>query len=83
MYDPLLTAQSLYSIVKEECAKHGVCFHFVYEKVISGSLPKTRNQLFAVIEDIMVTAFWSDYDHLYESIPYPTYAVTKLQKPLH
>jgi hypothetical protein len=76
MYDPYLTSESLHHVLKRECSKHGVNFEYFQEKVKNTSpAPVTESQLLKLLDNLLETAFWNDYDNMYAGIQYPDYCL--------
>jgi len=75
MYDPYLTSESLYHLCKDECKRHGVNFKYFYKKILDNeTIPITKGQVLGMLDEMLVTAFWADYDNMYKDIGYPKYS---------
>jgi hypothetical protein len=73
-----LTMDTLEMICKSECERHHVNFEYFMEKIVNTKpRPVTRNQLMEYLDEMLVNAFWNDYDGMYKGIGYPEYCIRK------
>jgi hypothetical protein len=76
--DIYLTMETLELICKTECERHHVNFEYFMKRILNTKpRPVTRNQLLEYLDEMLVNAFWNDYDGMYQGIGYPDYSVKK------
>lgn len=75
MYDIYLTEETLYLLCKNECKRHGVNFQYFYTKIVHHDpIPLTQGQCLDLLDELLATAYWNDYDEMYKGIEYPKWA---------